>query len=128
MNFSKAKDSLFMIGTTEKGNSIYFTPISEDKLVIRKQPEPGTHLLIGVRKPVFGVKVPFDEVKQPTRIILYCNFHISTAMLDELNSSKIITVLECSNTKQQIVIEPLDFFDYSKLTDVLFDICKKFDL
>ncbi|SHE58515.1 hypothetical protein [Dysgonomonas macrotermitis] len=124
MNFKKAEDSPFTIGSTQKGNTISFVPISEDKLVFRKELDK-PEVLEAIR---LYTEKSFEPVPKPTRIILYCNFYIKPSMLDELNSSKIISVIEGSNTKQQIIAEPLNFFDYEKLTDILFDLCKKFDL
>lgn len=120
MDFRKPKDSPFLVGTTQKKNTISFVPVSEEKLVVLNKQQ-----VEAIRE--FGTKEFIDQ-PEPTRLVLYCSFLVTAQMADELEQSKILYVDEICNNRTQIIVYPLAFFDYQNLQDILFDLTQKFDL
>lgn len=120
MNFKKPKDCLFMTGSTLRGNSISFVPISDERIIFYKPEDEG---LIWEKK-----KDEETTIRKHTKIILYCNFTITTSMADLLENSKVIKVESFSNKTKQILLYPLYGFEFEKLTDILFDLSVKFNL
>lgn len=111
IDFIKKQDNYFIEGLTKKGSHIYFVEIPENKLNFHIQ-HPSTN----------------NSVKAPTQLVIYSNITISDKMLQELNQSCIIKVIELCNRNQQIVAYPLTGFNYNKLKKLLFEFTEKFSL
>jgi hypothetical protein len=121
MDFRKSIDSFFVVGTTAKGNTVSFVQVPQSKIVTLNEGEQ----VEAIREVGSST---FINVPQPTRLVIYCSFPITTKMVDELESSKIIRVMELDNNNQQIIAHPLFSFDFEKLQNILFNMSKKFDL
>lgn len=121
MEFKKDKNSLFLEGTTKKGNTISFVPVPIDSLIIYNEDNANA---LAYRDQ--GTKY-FVDIPKPTRLVLYSNFEFTTKMIDELEKSRIIAVIERCNNRQ-IIAYALFAFDFDKLKKVLFDLAQKFEL
>lgn len=121
MEFRKRTNSLFTDAMTQKRSIISYVVVSDDKLVFHENKQSEEFIKEKGEKN-------FSEVKQPTRLVFYCNFKLTTAMADELERSKILHIDSLSNENRQIIAYPLFGFDYLKLADILIDLCKKFNL
>lgn len=123
MNFIKKAGDCFMIGTTAQNNTISFVPIPEDRLTIY-DPQKDQNV---DSVDTYIVRNKIEEVK-PTVITLYFNFEVTTPMIQELESSKIVLVQGTRNERMQIELYPLFGFDFEKLKEVLYDLSVKFKL
>lgn len=123
MNFIKKPGDCFMIGTTPRNKTISFVPAPEDRLTIydpqKDQNISSVDTYIGRNK--------IEEIK-PSVITLYLNFEVTTPMIEELESSKIIQVQGTRNERRQVELYPLFGFNFEKLKEVLYDLSVKFKL
>ncbi|NDV96029.1 hypothetical protein D0T84_14060 [Dysgonomonas sp. 521] len=135
MNFTiKSSKEKETIGITQKGNTIQYKMIPEDKLIFWK-PNPDLANI-----PPFG-KANFHEIELlakdnetyriASRIKIECNFYVEMSMVDLLECSKILSVDYRYSTAMSsctIAIIPHPLFNYEKLNDILFDMVKKYNL
>lgn len=124
MEFRKKKDSLFTEGMTKSGHSIAYVLVKEDKLVFFGSEKDNIIEELVKNK---GERY-YTKVKQPTRLVFYCNFALTMAMAKELEQSKILHVDSLSNENQQIIAHPVFGFDYMKLENILASFAEKFNL
>jgi hypothetical protein len=59
---------------------------------------------------------------------IYSSAKLTTNMLDDIESSKIVVVQECNFEKGLIILTPLTFFTIEKFTDVLVSLFEKYVL
>ncbi|GHT56842.1 hypothetical protein FACS189446_8950 [Bacteroidia bacterium] len=59
---------------------------------------------------------------------IYFSAKLSTNMLDDIESSKIVVVKECNFDKGLITLSPLSFFKIESFTDVLISLFEKYNL
>lgn len=120
MHFIKKEGELFITGTTDKGYSIAYVPVPEDKLVFANPNENS-----------FSIKALDGTIKHaptPTRLVFYCNFSITMPMMDFLENSDILYDLHLSNENRQITAYPLPGFDYLKMKELIIDLILQFNL
>lgn len=120
IHFIKKEGELFITGTTDKGYSIAYVPVPEDKLVFAN---PNENLFS--TKDVDGT---IKHAPTPTRLVFYCNFPITMPMMDFLESSNILYDLHLSNESKQISTYPLPRFDYLKMKELIIDLILQFNL
>ncbi len=134
MNFtikpSKQKET---VATTPKGNTIRYAIVPEEKMKFWKpNPELSRIDILSPNESDFDILGKDNkEYKAATRIRIDCSFYVDMKMIDLLESSKIFSIdFRGSETKNDsfILIIPHPLFDYEKLNDILFDLCKKYDL
>lgn len=124
MELKKQPDSNFAIWNTGKGNTISFVPIPSDRLLFYNEKEDSEEQIFSKDENRF---VPVDR-KKATRLVFYCNFRITTKMMDELEASKILHIIKVDNENTQIIAHPLFGFSYTRFSEVMIDFVKKFDL
>ena len=59
---------------------------------------------------------------------IYSSAKLTSQMLDDIESSGIVSVEECNFEKGFILLKPLDFFSIEKFTDVLISLFEKYNL
>lgn len=123
MNFIKKAGDCFMIGVTAQNNTISFVPVAEERLTIYDPQKDQS--IVSVDTYIGRNKI--EEVK-PTVITLYCNFEVTTPMIQELERSKIVQVQGTRNERMQVELYPLFGFDFKKLKEVIYDLSVKFNL
>lgn len=125
IEFKQTKGSNVFVGATERGSTIAYKFIPEDRLVRlveEKAVETETKEKGGI----------WEKAKQPTKMRLDCNFKVETEMLDLIQKSKIVEVIGRINNEDAGIYEvtflPRPHFEYEKLQDVIVDLCEKFNL
>ena len=131
INFVHPKGTDLYIGTSEKGNSVQYRFIPEDKLITWEHVEtiPLSQLKEMSREEITVISEKQEKQNSASRMELECNFAITGSMILLLESARILYVHEYVNTSgHKIIFSPLPMFDYVKLNDVLFDMFNKFNL
>lgn len=111
--------------TTDKGFTLKYEHIGEDKIVYHN---PN----LRYDEPIEQNGVDEQEIVHPTLFRIECNFEIIAEMLKRLHSSKIMHVVGFDNSnlpeRSFIKFQAKQMFSYSKLKEVLSDMCVHFEL
>jgi len=59
---------------------------------------------------------------------IYSSAKLTSQMLDDIESSKIVVVEECNFEKGLVLLSPLSFFNIENFTDVLVSLFEKYEL
>ena len=133
MNFAIKPKNTEVIGTTEKGNSIRYTIVPQEKIKTWQPDSSVNPRTLSInelsKKEINRMAVYMDNMGKATRIVVKSSFKITSPMIDLIEQSKILTVEHRSSSDQNyFVFIPHPLFNYEKLNEVLFDLTQKFDL
>lgn len=116
------------LGVTQKGNTVNYKYVPEENLIFYS-PAENDKISVEIKDKETNRYVPKPT---PSLLTLECSFEIKNEMLDLLESSKIVRVMQaknnCEDGAKRIIIAVLPLFSYEKLHVIIDDMCEKYKL